>query len=110
MEEGASRARRRVCRGSAAARGGGVGVEENGAAASVAASVEDGAAKSSATAGAVWRGAAIGQPDDVSVVVSIVLSKWRDGNDGLEGGGLYTQRIGPSWWHQPAQKVGIGTG
>ena len=58
-------------------------------------------------------GGEIRQRDGVGFVVGIVLNcscKWRDRNDGLDGGGLYTQSIGPGWWHQLVLKVGIGTG
>ena len=59
-------------------------------------------------------GGEIRQPDGVGVVVGVVFNcsacKWRYGNDGLEGRGLYSQRVGPGLWYQPVLKVGIGTG
>ena len=58
-------------------------------------------------------GGEIRQPDGVGVVVGVVLNcscKWRDGNDGLDGGGLYTQGVGPGLWHKPVLNEGIGIG
>ena len=58
-------------------------------------------------------GGEIRQPDGIGVVVGVVFNcscKWRDGTDGLDGGGLYSQRVGLGLWNKPVRKVSIGTG
>ena len=105
VEEGASRARRRMSRkwrrGAAASvwrkRGGGVGDGVDGGRSSEV--IDD-------------DGGEIRQPEGVGDVVGVVINcscKWRDRNDGLDGRGLYTQGVGPGLWHKPVLKEGIGT-